>query len=89
VRRELADLAGIVLAHRAGVPVRLANVARVEDGTEEVRSAGPFQAQGVVVLAVTVRPGRRSAPVLEVVRRTLGDLRASLPPGVVTYLEVL
>jgi HAE1 family hydrophobic/amphiphilic exporter-1 len=82
----------IVIGTRGGSPVRVRDVAQVEDGAEELRTwsalyHGNAPAQDVVSIQVLRQSGVNTVRVADDIRGKLIDLRAQLPPGV--KLEVV
>ena len=66
---RLEQFANIVVANASGTPIRLRDVAAVEDTTEEARTAAFFDGQRTLVIDVrrqsgqnTVASSRRSTP---------------------------
>jgi heavy metal efflux system protein len=79
---DLDDLRAVVVASREGVPVRLADLARVEDGRELRRGAVTAQGQGEVVLGLGfLLLGENSAEVTRRLDLRLAEAATSLPPG--------
>lgn len=76
----------LIVAWRNGSPVRLEQIGRVEDGTENDKVAAWFNARGVeqraVVLAVQRQPGTNTVEVADSVRSLLPSFRAQLPGSV-------
>jgi HAE1 family hydrophobic/amphiphilic exporter-1 len=82
---SLKDAAGfrqIVVAYRAGAPVRLEDVAQVQDAVENVRIAGWFNDTRGIVLAIRRQPGANTVKVVDEILSLLPDLRAQLPAGI-------
>ena len=76
---EFADLD---LASRAGVPVRLGDIATVTDGTEEPRSLTRLNGGNTISLLVRKQSGTNTVEVIRGVKKRLEELRAELPPDV-------
>lgn len=77
----------IVIGTRGGTPVRIRDVAQVEDGAQELRTwSGLFRkgipAQDIVSIQVVRQSGSNTVRVADDVRSKLDELRAQLPPGV-------
>ncbi len=77
----------IVIGTRGGTPVRVRDVAQVEDGAQELRTwsalfrkASP--GQDVVSIQVLRQSGANTVRVADSVRSKLDELRTQLPPGV-------
>jgi hydrophobic/amphiphilic exporter-1 (mainly G- bacteria), HAE1 family len=77
----------IVIGTRGGTPVRVRDVAQVEDGAQELRTwSGYFRkgspGQEVVAIQVLRQSGVNTVQVADDVKAKLDDIRAQLPPGV-------
>jgi HAE1 family hydrophobic/amphiphilic exporter-1 len=92
-RVATADQFGdIIIGTRGGTPVRVSDVARVEDGAEELRTWSALfhkgnPGQDVVSIQILRQSGTNTVRVANDVRARLDELRAQLPPGV--RLEVV
>jgi HAE1 family hydrophobic/amphiphilic exporter-1 len=81
----LADAAGfrkIVVAYREGAPVRLEDVAQVNDAVENNRIAGWFNDTRGIVLGIQRQPGANTVKVVDQILALIPDLRAQLPAGI-------
>ncbi|OWW19759.1 efflux RND transporter permease subunit [Noviherbaspirillum denitrificans] len=81
-RPTAVDYRGLVVAWRNGAPVRLADVADVKDGVEDVRTLGLFNGQPAVIVLVTRQPGANVIETVDGVRALLPSLQAQLPQDV-------
>ena len=77
----------IVIGTRGGTPVRVRDVAQVEDGAQELRTWSALfrkdsPGQDVVSIQVLRQSGANTVRVADNVRSKLDELRAQLPPGV-------
>jgi hydrophobic/amphiphilic exporter-1 (mainly G- bacteria), HAE1 family len=77
----------IVIGTRGGTPIRVRDVAQVEDGAQELRTwSGYFRkgspGQEVVAVQVLRQSGVNTVQVADDVKAKLDDIRAQLPPGV-------
>jgi HAE1 family hydrophobic/amphiphilic exporter-1 len=92
-RVATADQFGdIIIGTRGGTPVRVSDVARVEDGAEELRTWSALfhkgsPGQDVVSIQILRQSGTNTVRVANDVRARLDELRSQLPPGV--RLEVV
>lgn len=77
--RDFADLA---VAWRRGRALSLGEVARVEDGLEDERSAAELDGVPGVAVLVRRQSGRNTVQVAAAVRREVEALRAEAPPGI-------
>lgn len=77
----------IVIGTRGGTPVRVRDVAQVEDGAEELRTWSALfrkysAAEDVVSIQVLRQSGVNTVRVADDVRAKVQELRSQLPPGV-------
>jgi HAE1 family hydrophobic/amphiphilic exporter-1 len=77
----------VVVGTRAGIPVRVRDVANVEDGAEELRTwsalfRGNNPGQDVVSIEVLRQSGANTVKVADNVREQVEELKAQMPPGV-------
>src|SRR5882762_3468272 len=77
----------IVIGTRGGTPVRVRDVAQVEDGAQELRTWSALFRKGspgqdVVSIQVLRQSGVNTVRVADDVRSKLDELRAQMPPGV-------
>ena len=72
----------LVIAYRAGAPVRLSDVATVIDDTENVRQAAWTNETPAVILNIQRQPGANIIAVVDRVKALLPQLRASLPQAI-------
>ena len=77
----------LVVANRGGTPIRLGDVATVEDATEEERSVALVNGDRAVALNILKVSGANTVDVAEGVIETVAELQAELPPG--TELQVI
>jgi hydrophobe/amphiphile efflux-1 (HAE1) family protein len=77
----------LVVATINGVPVRVRDIGRAEDGTREQRSAARLDGVPTVVLEVRRQSGENTVAVIEAAKDNLARLRARIPPDV--RLEVI
>jgi HAE1 family hydrophobic/amphiphilic exporter-1 len=72
----------LVITSREGVPIRVADVGRAEDGTAEQRTIAKLNGEPTVVLEVVRQSGANSVEVVEGVKAALEGVRAELPSDV-------
>jgi len=77
--RQFAD---VIVATRDGQTVRLGDVARVEEGTEEERSLALVDANRAVALDVIKVSGANTVAVADEVRAAIATLQTTMPEGV-------
>src|SRR5919197_1167523 len=76
------QFANVVVATVAGTPIRLRDVADIEDTTEEARTSAFFDGQRTIVMDVRRQSGQNTVQVVEAVRDKLAQLQRALPPEV-------
>jgi len=84
---SLDALRRLVVRESDNHPVRLEDVARVEDGTAEEQTWASEDGDRVVVLSLRKQSGINTVAVVDAVRGRLGDIQNSLPEG--TKLSVV
>ena len=77
----------IIVANRGATPIRLRDVATVEEGTEEERSVAFVNGERAVSLDILKISGANTVAVADGVNEALEQLRGTLPPG--TQLQVV
>ncbi len=80
--REAQAYRDLVVAWRNSRPVRLTDIAQVQDGVEDVRNAGYFDRKPAIVVQVFMQAGANIVQALDQINATLPRLRASLPTGI-------
>ena len=77
-----ADLERLVVSYRAGAPVRLRDIARVEDGLEDDRRLARYNGAPAVGLGIVKVTGANAVAVIEAVKQRLAEeILPRLPPG--------
>ncbi|SDF41259.1 multidrug efflux pump [Desulfovibrio legallii] len=77
--RKAADYKNIIVARRGEKTVRLADVARVEDGAQDVRAMALSNGRPAVLLIVFRSPGANIIETVDRVKALLPQLRSWLP----------
>ncbi|MGC4003186.1 MAG: efflux RND transporter permease subunit [Pirellulales bacterium] len=72
----------LVIAYRNGAPVKLSDVAKVEDDSENLRQAAWMNETPAVILNIQRQPGANIIDVSDRIKELLPQLSASLPPSV-------
>ncbi|GJG89510.1 hypothetical protein tb265_46910 [Gemmatimonadetes bacterium T265] len=75
------QFARVIVATRDGTPVRLGQVARVEDATEDERSLALVSGRRAVSLDVTKVAGGNTVATADGITAAVADLRRTLPAG--------
>jgi HAE1 family hydrophobic/amphiphilic exporter-1 len=71
----------IVITNRGGYPVRVSDVARVEDGVEDAETLASVNGVPAVVLQVRKQSGTNTIEVVQRVKDRLDSLKAQMPKG--------
>lgn len=79
---SLAELENMAVDWRGGAPIRLKDVARVEDGEADLRTIARLNGQPSVALGVRKQSGANTVGVAEAVVEKIPELQALMPPGV-------
>jgi HAE1 family hydrophobic/amphiphilic exporter-1 len=85
---SVAEIADLKIREVRGQPVRLRDVARVEDGLEERRSAAALDGAQAVVLSVRKQSGTNAVRVGDRVKARLAELAEQFPPGYEAFVAV-
>ncbi len=76
------DFARVVVGQFDGTPIRISDIAKVEDGYEEPRSLARLDGKPAVVLAVRKQAGTNTLDVIARVKERIEELKPSLPPDI-------
>ncbi len=80
--RSVAEYRALILAWKDGAPLRLGDVATIEDGAENRQLAAWSGTTPAVLINIQRQPGANVIAVVDQVRALLPQLQASLPKGV-------
>ncbi len=80
--RSAAEYSELVVSYRNGAAVRLADVAVVVDGAENVRLAAWANDKAAVIVNIQRQPGANVIEVVDRIKDLLPKLQASLPSGI-------
>ncbi|NNU43392.1 hypothetical protein HK415_09835 [Ramlibacter sp. B156] len=84
--KSASDYRNLVVAWRDGAAVRLADVAEISDGVENINTIGLFNGRPAVIVLVTLQAGANVIETVDGVRALLPSLQAALPQDI--QLEV-
>ena len=77
-----SDLEQLVVSYRDGAPIRLRDIARIEDGLEDNRRLARYNDEPVVGLGIVKVTGANAVAVIEAVKQRLDEeILPRLPPG--------
>ena len=78
---RVEEFEDLIVAVRGGVPIRLGQIATVEDGLEDARSLARLNGERAVSLLVRRQSGKNLLEVAAAVKERLDELRGRLPQG--------
>src|ERR1700729_1725377 len=73
------DYAGLVIAYKNGAPVKLTDIATVEDSVENIRQAAWMNDVPAVIMNVQRQPGANTIAVVNQIQQLLPQLTSTLP----------
>ena len=79
--QSVAEFNEIVVREKNGHPVRITDVAQVEDGQADVDTAANVNGKGTVVLNIRRQSGTNAVEVVRAIKARLKGLTANLPAG--------
>jgi HAE1 family hydrophobic/amphiphilic exporter-1 len=79
---KAAEFAELIIAQRNGQPVRLKDVATVEDSFQSVKTAGSYNGERSIVLLVMRQPDANTVQVVDGVRRLLPRFKNQVPASI-------
>lgn len=81
--KDMVDIGNIVVSAKAGVPIRISDVADVMIGSEARSGAATENSQEVVLGTVFMLTGENSRTVSAAVEKKLAEINKSLPAGII------
>ncbi|HSF07064.1 MAG TPA: efflux RND transporter permease subunit [Methylomirabilota bacterium] len=78
---SVPEFDSLVVATRHGTQIRLTDVGRAEDGTEEVQTAANIDGHPTVLLMMRRQSGTNTVAVIEGVKERVAELQSRLPAG--------
>lgn len=85
--RTVEDISEILVAMRAGQPLRINDVATVQIGPAFQRGQGGFNAEHAVVLGIQKQPGVNTLALTERLDDALDSIEGALPSGVTLHRD--
>lgn len=80
--RNAADFANVIVATRNGQPVRLSDIASVEDSIENALSYSAVNGHTAIVLSINRQPGANIVSTIDAINQLLPRLQSQMPPSV-------
>jgi HAE1 family hydrophobic/amphiphilic exporter-1 len=79
---KLDDLAAMIVGYRDGAPVRLRDIAEIEDGLNDFRQMARANGKQTVGIGVVKVPNTNTVAIIESVQRRIAEeIEPQLPPG--------
>jgi hydrophobic/amphiphilic exporter-1 (mainly G- bacteria), HAE1 family len=75
------DFGQIIVARKNTTPIRLNQVAKVNDGAQEVDSLALYNGQRTLLMTVQKAQDENTIDVIDGLNKTIGEMQAQLPPG--------
>jgi HAE1 family hydrophobic/amphiphilic exporter-1 len=76
------DFGRIIVARKNGAPVRVDQLARVQDGAQELDSLALYNGTRTLLLTVQKSQGENTIEVVDGLNKTIAEMQGQLPPGV-------
>jgi multidrug efflux pump len=86
--QSASDYNSLIVAYRNGAPIRLADVATVEDSVEDIRNLGISRDEPAVLVVISREPGANIIETVDRVKAMIPQLRSSLPGAAVLKVAV-
>ncbi|MEI8170559.1 MAG: efflux RND transporter permease subunit [Rhodoferax sp.] len=80
--KNAADFSDLIVSTRSGNPVRLKDVALVEDSLETLKSWATLNGENSITVAIQRQPGANTVRVVDAVRAALPKLLSQMPQSV-------
>ncbi|MEO7337599.1 MAG: efflux RND transporter permease subunit [Caldimonas sp.] len=80
--RNAAEFAELIISNRGGNPVRLRDVAQVEDSYETVKTSANVNGESSISLAILRQPDANTVKVVDSVRAAIPGFKSQLPQSV-------
>jgi len=77
-----AQYAELIVSVKGGTPVRLREVAQVEDSFETLKSSANFNGETAISLAILRQPDANTVAVIDAIKAKLPEFKAQLPQSV-------
>ena len=84
--KEVKDFNSIVISNVNGTPIRISDVARVEDTGERMTSASYLNGKPAITLVVKKQSGSNTVEVVKDIRKRVTELQSIIPSGIETKI---
>src|SRR4051794_33471562 len=79
--QTVAEFGDVVVREKDGHPVRVSDIARVEDGEADANTLANVDGADTVLLQIRRQSGTNTVQVVKEVRQRLDEVKTTLPPG--------
>jgi multidrug efflux pump len=79
---KAADYRPLIVAYRNGAPIKLSDIADVQDGAENIRAVGFMNGKPSILLILFRQPGANIIDTVDRVKEALPSLKASIPAAI-------
>ena len=79
---KAADYKPLIVAYRNGAAIRLSDVASVQDGVENIRTAGFLNGKPSIPIIILRQPGANIIDTVDRIKAALPSLKASIPAAI-------
>ena len=84
---KLDDLAAMIVGYKDGAPVRLRDIAEIEDGLADFRQLARLNGKPAVGIGIVKVPNTNTVEIIDrVIERIDRDIRPQLPPGLELHI---
>jgi HAE1 family hydrophobic/amphiphilic exporter-1 len=84
---KLDDLAAMIIGYKDGAPVRLRDIAEIEDGLTDFRQLARLNGKPAVGIGIVKVPNTNTVAIIDrVLERIDNDIRPQLPPGMELHI---
>ena len=80
--RTAEEYAPVIIAYRSGRAVRLADVGRIDDAVEDLRTTGLANGKPAVLVVISRQPGANIIATVDSIRDLMPQLQASIPGAI-------
>ena len=80
--KNAADFSNLIISNKGGTPVRLRDVAKVENSIETLKSWATFNGENSITLAIQRQPGANTVRVVDSIRAALPALQSQMPQSI-------
>ncbi|QKJ66885.1 efflux RND transporter permease subunit [Deefgea piscis] len=80
--KNAAEFSRLVVATKNGLPIRLSDVATVEDSVENIKSGSWIDGQRSIILAILRQPGANTVATVDAINAMLPRLTSQMPASV-------